>query len=186
MSFFSRLSELIGEEYSVQITIQKKGGNLSVSVVPKALEAKDKAGKTIVPIVVTGTPDQIDAGLISAIAQPVASLNQLVVSGQAFVKEEKKTTTKKDEPVKKEESPQQTLKPVTPVVAKSETAKKPEVEEVKTTSTDPALAETFDEDTGEIMPVSEMMDEEPTAAEASDTDQEDPSQKAMFDDEDWA
>lgn len=30
MSFFSRLSELIGEEYSVQITIQKKGGNLSV------------------------------------------------------------------------------------------------------------------------------------------------------------
>ena len=164
MSFFSRLTEIIGEEYSVQITVQKKGRNLSISVLPNAI-GKEKSGKTLVPVVISGTPDQIDAGLISAIAQPIASLNQLVVSGQAFVKEEKKSTTKKAEPVKKNEPVPTSLKDSKP---ESDTAKEPEVMDVKTTSVEPA----------------DMVDEPVEALPAEESIES--GQANMFDDEDWA
>jgi len=189
MSFFSRLTEIIGEEYSVQITVQKKGRNLSVSVLPKTIDPKDKAGKTLQPILVTGTPDQIDSGLISAIAQPVAALNQLVVSGKAFVKEEKKSPKKKDEPVKEEKkedvSAQTTLKPASEI-------KKEKPEPAKEAVAEPAPAETFDEDTGEVMPVAEEMPESEPAAEpeaepaAAESEVADGGQSNMFDDEDWS
>ena len=201
MSFFNRLAEIIGEEYSVQITAQKKGHQLSVSIVPKTISDKDKAGKTIVPIVITGTPDQIDAGIIAAIAQPVQSLNQLVVSGQAFTKDVKKATTdKKAKPVVEEKPKENSLdfrtdesatKAVEKLesVEKSDTASKPDVAEVKITSA--STSESFSEDTGEAMPSPGDLIDKPVEAEIKGAPalEEAPvpdGQNNMFDDEDWA
>lgn len=162
MSFFSQLSEIIGEKYSVQITVQKKGGKLSVSVVPTILDAKDEtAKKTMVPVVATGPADQIDLGLIAAIASPLNALNELVISGDSFTKESKT----KPKPAEKPKA-QQTLdlskeEVKDPPKPKEEPKQEPAKEEPDT--------ETFDEDTGEVMslPAEDDADESPFEGEST-------------------
>lgn len=188
MSFFSRLAELVGEDYIVHIAVQKKGNSLSVSVLPKSAHDKSTTKGTIVPIVISGSPDQIDQGIISAIAQPIQSLNQLVVSGDAFVKQEKKsskpttvkTEPKKEEP-KKEENTLQFDKagPVKEEV-KVEKKEDPPKEE-------PVKEESLEESTGdaELGPGDLLSDDEPVASKSAAAEVED-GQNVMFDDEDWA
>lgn len=189
MSFFSRLAELVGEDYIVQIAVQKKGNSLSVSVLPKSAHDKSTTKGTIVPIVISGSPDQIDQGIISAIAQPIQSLNQLVVSGDAFVKQEKKsskpttvkTEPKKEEP-KKEENTLQFDK-AGPVKEEVKVEKKEDPPKEEPDKTDGSLEEsTGDAELGPGDLVEETASKtEPVAAENGDD-----GQNVMFDDEDWA
>ena len=98
MSIFSRIAEIIGEDYMLNLTIQKKGNKLSVVVLPKGLlKNPGPEFKAMQPIVLTGTPAELDAGFLAAIVLPVAGLNKLTVSGGSFVKEKKATTKKADE-----------------------------------------------------------------------------------------
>lgn len=197
MSFFSRLAELVGEDYIVQIAVQKKGNSLSVSILPKSAHDKSTTKGTIVPIVISGSPDQIDQGIISAIAQPIQSLNQLVVSGDAFVKQEKKSskpTTVKTEPKKeeskKEENTLQFDSPSKPAIvggkASSSSSGDVHIEagpKEEPDKTDGSLEEsTGDAELGPGDLVEETASKtEPVAAEDGDD-----GQNVMFDDEDWA
>ena len=194
MSFFNRLAELVGEDYIIQIAVQKKGNSLSVSVLPKSAHDKSTTKGTIVPIVISGSPDQIDQGIISAIAQPIQSLNQLVVSGDAFIKQEKKSSKsttakeeKKEEPKKEEAPKENTLDFDQPAKTTPEKPKKEETVKAEEPKEETALesaesAESLDESTGDELGPADVVDE-PVAAEAENGDD---GQNVMFDDEDWA
>jgi len=150
MSIFKRLAEIIGEGYSLNLTVQMKGGKMSATVLPTLIGKDVKPEfKTMQPIVITGTPDELDVGFLAAIVQPLAIVNKLTVSGDTFVKPKKGSTKKAEEkPVVKKEEPTldmrtddsaakavETLEPTQVVeYPKSETAEAPvtEAEEAPT------------------------------------------------------
>jgi len=187
MNFFSNLSKLMGDEYSLEMSIALKKEKLSVSVIPKTNALK----KDFQPVLITGTPDELDGQFISAIAEPVKELNSLVVSAKTFVKEEKAKSTKKEdkskeEPVKEDKPKEPEKNPDTSKLDfdSPEPEKEPVEELVDQEPEEEETAETFSETTGEVFPDSvppEQEEELPIAPEPESN----PDQTKMFDDEEW-
>ena len=214
MSFFNELSELIGEEYSLDLSIRVKNGKVMVSAIPIMLTKN--VNVKFQSIVVSGTPRELDIGFIQAIKSPLKGVDKLLVSGDSFVKEEKKSTPKKQEakPVeKKEEKPKPEPEPVNKDLAGLEDEEWGEdpvaegkVPESAGESADSKQAEepvleeneTFDENTGEVMGAATEIDDsdlaqEPktvkkppeTEPEPEKEEEKDDGQIEMFNDDDW-
>lgn len=73
MFFFKEISGLVSAGVELNITIKRSGDNLIVSVMPKVTNLKDEAAKKLVPLVVSGTPDELDKGFSAAISVPIQS-----------------------------------------------------------------------------------------------------------------
>jgi len=143
MSIFKRLSELLGEGYSLNLTIQMKGNKMSVTSLPKSIMPNPgPAMKNMQPIVVTGTPDELDIGFLAAIAQPLAGVNKLIVSGDSFVKKEKGTAKKTEEkPAEKPAEPSLDLKAKEPMTEKQIEAEGKDEPPVPAPPDEPVVAE---------------------------------------------
>jgi PRTRC genetic system protein E len=68
----------------VIITVSKQSAGLTVSVLPKATGLKDEAQTHLQPLVITGTPAELDAGFAEAIRQPVRKVAGLLTNMKAF------------------------------------------------------------------------------------------------------
>lgn len=76
-TFFKSISQFTpGVDLQINITAGK-GDELTVSVFPKK-KVNDPAAIMIKPIVVTGTPEEIDAGLIALITEPLQKTSGLL------------------------------------------------------------------------------------------------------------
>ncbi|SHK93589.1 PRTRC system protein E [Chitinophaga jiangningensis] len=94
MSFFVELAQL-GNNIDIDIRIKQKGGSFTVSVLPAM------HGLTI-PVIVTGTPEELDGGFLSAISLPVKEAMGLVVNADDFSDEVRlKQETESKKPDKK-------------------------------------------------------------------------------------
>lgn len=114
-NLFKQLEPLINEVMTVQITLSKKDGVMTVCVIPQG-EVKDEAAKHIIPIVLSGTADEMDNGFIDAITKPLMKTAGLISNVAQFEKdlEEAEAATKmakaadekklKEEVMKKKES----------------------------------------------------------------------------------
>lgn len=114
-NLFKQLEPLINEVMTVQITLSKKDGVMTVCVIPQG-EVKDEAAKHIIPIVLSGTADEMDNGFIDAITKPLMKTAGLISNVAQFEKdlEEAEAATKmakaseekkkKEEETKKKES----------------------------------------------------------------------------------
>lgn len=86
MSIFQQMSaiEFAG---SLNLTIKKSGGQMVVSVILKNEAVGNKTGDHIPPLVLRGTPAELDAGFIAAIADPIREVNGLIVGVESFNKQ---------------------------------------------------------------------------------------------------
>lgn len=94
MKLFKTLSGILGEGCSVTISIAQKDGQMTVGVLPGNNIVKDAAKSKIIPLNITGTPDELDEGFIDAIAQPVARTSGLLVDMAAYEKAEEEAKVK--------------------------------------------------------------------------------------------
>ncbi|OKZ31437.1 MAG: hypothetical protein BHV68_20760 [Bacteroidales bacterium 43_8] len=78
MFFFKEISGLVTAGVELNVTIKRSGENLIVSVLPKVTDLKDEAAKKLVPLVVSGTPDE------AAISTPVQSATGLLTNMKEF------------------------------------------------------------------------------------------------------
>lgn len=78
MFFFKEISGLVTTGVELNVTIKRSGENLIVSVMPKVTDLKDEAAKKLVPLVVSGTPDELDKGFSAAISAPIQSATGLL------------------------------------------------------------------------------------------------------------
>lgn len=62
---------MMTESVDLTIVIRKTNGQLTVSTLPKSNGLKDEAQNHIVPLTVTGTPQELDTGFLQAIARPI-------------------------------------------------------------------------------------------------------------------
>lgn len=95
MELFKRLSESMEVGSSVVITVAKTENGMAVSVLPGNKLVKDAAKNKLVPINMTGEPDEIDEGFLATILKPIASANGLlsnIKDFEASVEEAKKAS----------------------------------------------------------------------------------------------
>jgi PRTRC genetic system protein E len=95
--FFQELSKLLNE---CDITMSVRGGQnqITVSVVPKSTN-KDVKTK-LPPLMLSGTPEEVDAGFFNAVNKPVSEAIGFLVSSSAMEKAKKEAEEKLKEKVK--------------------------------------------------------------------------------------
>ena len=78
--FFTTIHQMMTDGVDLTLVIRKANGQLTVSTLPKSNGLKDEAQNHIVPLTVSGLPQELDAGFLQAIARPIqkaAGLRQL-------------------------------------------------------------------------------------------------------------
>lgn len=99
MNLFKTLSEVLGNGCTATITIAQKDGIMTVGILPGNNLVKDGAKNKIVPLNVSGTPEELDEGFVDAIAEPVRKTAGLLVDMASYEQaaEEAKAKSKMEE-----------------------------------------------------------------------------------------
>ena len=122
-TFFQQLFDLT-DGIDVSIKVKRKNGKLTLSVLPETTAV-------LTPAIITGTPEELDAGFFDAIKAPIETaiglktdLEQFAISAKVAKElEETKPDTKKSTDEKS------TPKSKKPVIKKEVKAEKPKIEE---------------------------------------------------------
>ena len=69
--FFTTIHQMMTDGVDLTLVIRKANGQLTVSTLPKSNGLKDEAQNHIVPLTVSGLPQELDAGFLQAIARPI-------------------------------------------------------------------------------------------------------------------
>ena len=85
--FFTSISQMMTESVDLTLVIRKANGQLTVSTLPKANGLKDEAQNYIVPLTLTGTPEEMDAEFLQHIMQPIRKATGLISNLMEFEKQ---------------------------------------------------------------------------------------------------
>lgn len=75
----------------LSLVIRRDSEKMIVSVFPKVPGVKDSATGNLVPLVVSGTPEELDEGFLDIVAKPVGRVCGLLSNIEDFEKAEQKT-----------------------------------------------------------------------------------------------
>ena len=87
---FTEISTLLNDRGTLCINIIKTGETLAVTVFPQSKEVKDPAAKQLIPLVLKGKPEELDAGFIEAIKEPIQESVGLLTNMAAYEKSAEK------------------------------------------------------------------------------------------------
>lgn len=82
--FFTAIHQMMTENVDLTIVIRKVNGQLTVATLPKSNGLKDEAQNLIVPLTVTGTPQELDAGFLQAVTRPIQKASGLITNMAQF------------------------------------------------------------------------------------------------------
>ena len=82
--FFTAINQMMTEGVDLTLVIRKANGQMAVSVLPKSNGLKDEAQNHIVPLTVSGLPQELDAGFLQAIARPIQKAAGLITNMAQF------------------------------------------------------------------------------------------------------
>lgn len=78
--FFTAIHQMMTENVDLTIVIRKANGQLTVATLPKSNGLKDEAQNHIVPLTVTGTPQELDAGFLQTVTRPIQKAGGLIAN----------------------------------------------------------------------------------------------------------
>ncbi|KAB4217184.1 PRTRC system protein E [Bacteroides uniformis] len=82
--FFTAIHQMMTEGVDLTLVIRKANGQLTVSTLPKSNGLKDEAQNHIIPLTVSGMPEELDAGFLQAVARPVQKAAGLITNMAQF------------------------------------------------------------------------------------------------------
>lgn len=82
--FFTTIHQMMTDGVDLTLVIRKANGQLTVSTLPKSNGLKDEAQNHIVPLTVSGLPQELDAGFLQAIARPIQKAAGLIANMAQF------------------------------------------------------------------------------------------------------
>lgn len=82
--FFTAIHQMMTENVDLTIVIRKANGQLTVATLPKSNGLKDEAQNQIVPLTVTGTPQELDAGFLQTVTRPMQKASGLIANMVQF------------------------------------------------------------------------------------------------------
>lgn len=86
--FFTHVSQMMTEGVDLTLVMRKTAdGQMTVSLMPKSTSLKDSAQNRFVPLMLSGTPAELDAGFFDAAMQPVQRVTGLIVNLTEFEKQ---------------------------------------------------------------------------------------------------
>ncbi len=85
--FFTQINQLMAQSVDITMVIRKSTTGMTVSVLPKSNGLKDEAQNHIVPLTLSGLPEELDAGFMNAIANPVRKVSGLLTNMAEFEKQ---------------------------------------------------------------------------------------------------
>lgn len=104
--FFTQFNQLMAGSVDVTVVIRKSTTGMTVSVLPKSNGLKDEAQNHIVPLTLSGTPEELDNGFFQTIARPVQKVSGLLANMAEFEKQADKAA--KDSKAAKETKAKET------------------------------------------------------------------------------
>ena len=82
--FFTAINQMMTESVDLTLVIRKANGQLTVSLLPKSNGLKDEAQNHLVPLTVSGHPQELDAGFLQAVARPIQKTTGLISNMAQF------------------------------------------------------------------------------------------------------
>ena len=82
--FFTAINQMMTEGVDLTIVIRKANGQMAVSTLPKSNGLKDEAQNHIVPLTVSGLPEELDAGFLQTVARPIQKVAGLITNMAQF------------------------------------------------------------------------------------------------------
>lgn len=82
--FFTAIHQMMTQGVDLTLVIRKANGQLTVSLLPKSNGLKDEAQNHIVPLTVSGLPQELDAGFLQAVARPIQKTTGLISNMAQF------------------------------------------------------------------------------------------------------
>lgn len=108
MEFFKEVAAVLQNGQQMTLTVRKTGENLAVSIMSDMSGVKDKAVENIVPIVVSGTPEEFEEGFTAALTSSVKA--QGLVTNIKEFEESVEAAKKASEMAKKEKDEKDRLR----------------------------------------------------------------------------
>ena len=94
--FFTQINQMMNQSVDITMVIRKSATGMTVSVLPKSNGLKDEAQNRIVPLTLSGLPEELDAGFIGAISKPIQKVSGLLTSKAAKDQKAKETKEEKE------------------------------------------------------------------------------------------
>lgn len=88
--FFTQIHQMMTEGVDLTLVMRKTQGQLTVSVMPQSNSLKDGAQNHLVPLTLSGTPPELDAGFFAATMQPMQRVAGLISNMAEFEKQAQK------------------------------------------------------------------------------------------------
>lgn len=104
--FFTQINQMMNQSVDITMVIRKSATGMTVSVLPKSNGLKDEAQNRIVPLTISGLPEELDAGFIGAIAKPIRKVSGLLTNMAEFEKQADKAAA--DSKASKEQKAKET------------------------------------------------------------------------------
>ena len=108
MEFFKEVADVLQDGQQIRLPIRKTGAELAVSILSDTTGVKDKAVTMIVPIVVSGTPEDFEDGFANALNSTMKA-HGLVTNIKEF-EESVEAARKASEMAKKEKDEKEKLR----------------------------------------------------------------------------
>lgn len=83
---FTKFASMLGDGDSLSITITKKGDNLITSILPKKADLSDTGKDHLSPLVISGTPEELEDGFIDAVITPIQQAAGILTNMREFEK----------------------------------------------------------------------------------------------------
>ncbi len=96
--FFQSIYQMITAGTDLSINIRKVENSLSVAVMPRRNNLKEDMRQNMVPLVVNGTPAELDMGFLQTIIQPLQKVQGLLANAENFEKQAEKATAQAKTP----------------------------------------------------------------------------------------
>ena len=85
--FFQSIYQMMSAGTDLSINIRRMDENLSVVVMPRCTNLKDEAGQLIVPLILNGTPVEMDGQFLQTITAPLQKAQGILVNLESFEKQ---------------------------------------------------------------------------------------------------
>lgn len=91
--FFTQINQMMSQGVDITLVIRKKEGQLTVCSMPKANGLNDEAQNHIIPLTITGTPEELDNAFLQMICQPIQKTSGLLANLSLFEKQAEKAAS---------------------------------------------------------------------------------------------
>ena len=92
--FFQTIYPMLSAGTDLSINIRRVNNTLCVAVMPRHMGVKDESGKNLVPLILNGTPEELDAEFLKTITAPVSRALGMLTNLETFEKQTEKVSAK--------------------------------------------------------------------------------------------